>query len=199
MPGTTGVERLRPREGGLRLGDGERGLTDWIFPERSPGLVPYLKKEADRRDRAPFGLFQFGCRWQAVASGGGSAHDLTPLLGVSGRVNSAFLNISQHFTGHLFRLWIPSSARGQGGGPRRFTAIVLNVSRRRFGGPEGVEPQSPGEPGPRRGGPLFATWIRASFEKQPVRTVAQGLATRQELRCCTCRRIRLTTRTSSAP
>jgi len=99
------------------------------------------------------------------------------LRDLEGRVNSAFLNISQHFTGHLFRLWIPSSARGQGGGPRRFTAIVLNVSRRRFGGPEGVEPQSPGEPGPRRGGPLFATWIRASFEKQPVRTVAQGLAT----------------------
>ena len=40
-----------------------------------------------------------------------------------------------------------------------------------------MEPQSPGEPGPRRGGPLFATWIRASFEKQPIRTVAQGLAT----------------------
>src|SRR5208337_2227205 len=67
------------------------------------------------------------------------------LRDLEGRVNSAFLNISQHFTGHLFRLWIPSSARGQGGGPRRFTAIVLNVSRRRFGGPEGVEPQSPGE------------------------------------------------------
>src|SRR5208282_5727959 len=64
---------------------------------------------------------------------------------VSGCVNSANLNISQHFTVHLFRPWIPSSARGKGGGPRRFTAIVLNVSRRRFGGPAGVEPQSPGE------------------------------------------------------
>ena len=32
---------------------------------------------------------------------------------VSGRVNSAFLNISQHFTSHLFRLWIPSSTRCQ--------------------------------------------------------------------------------------
>jgi hypothetical protein len=31
---------------------------------------------------------------------------------VSGCVNSAFLDISQHFTGHLFRPWIPSSARG---------------------------------------------------------------------------------------
>ena len=29
---------------------------------------------------------------------------------VSGCVNSAFLNISQHFTGHLFSPWIPSSA-----------------------------------------------------------------------------------------
>ena len=28
---------------------------------------------------------------------------------VSGCVNSAFLNISQHFTSHLFRPWIPSS------------------------------------------------------------------------------------------
>src|SRR5208337_1036083 len=30
---------------------------------------------------------------------------------VSGCVNSAFLNISQHFTAHLFRPWIPSSTR----------------------------------------------------------------------------------------
>src|SRR5271157_2970368 len=35
--------------------------------------------------------------------------------------------------------------RGIDGRPRRFTAIMLNVSRRRFGGPAGVEPQSPGE------------------------------------------------------
>src|SRR5271157_3729535 len=53
---------------------------------------------------------------------------------VSGCVNSANLNISQHFTVHLFSPWIPSPACGKGGGPRRFTAIVLNVSRRRFGG-----------------------------------------------------------------
>ena len=38
---------------------------------------------------------------------------------VSGCVNSANLNISQHFTVHLFSPWIPSSARGKGGGPRR--------------------------------------------------------------------------------
>ena len=31
------------------------------------------------RDRVSFGLCQFGCRCQVVASGGGSAHDLTPL------------------------------------------------------------------------------------------------------------------------
>jgi len=40
---------------------------------------------------------------------------------VSGCVNSAFLNISQHFTSHLFRPWRPSSARGGDDGPRRFT------------------------------------------------------------------------------
>ena len=45
---------------------------------------------------------------------------------VSGCLNSAFLDISQHFTGHLFSPWIPSSARGIDGGPRRFTEVVLN-------------------------------------------------------------------------
>src|SRR5271166_2678900 len=39
----------------------------------------------------------------------------------SGCLNSAFLNISQHFTAHLFRPWIPSSVRDIDGGPRRFT------------------------------------------------------------------------------
>src|SRR5271157_1629785 len=37
--------------------------------------------------------------------------------GVSGCVNSAFLDISRHFTAHLFSPWIPSSARGLDGGP----------------------------------------------------------------------------------
>src|SRR5208337_4992804 len=106
---------------------------------------------------------------------------------VSGCVNPANLNISQHFTGHLFSPWIPSSARGKGGGPRRFTAIVLNVSRRRFGGPAGVEPQSPGEPGPRRGGPLIASpsrsnlsapWPRPANARYQTNAVAQGSATR---------------------
>ena len=45
---------------------------------------------------------------------------------VSGCLNSAFLDISQHFTGHLFRPWIPSSARGIDGGSRRFTEVVFN-------------------------------------------------------------------------
>src|SRR5208337_720902 len=35
---------------------------------------------------------------------------------VSGCLNSAFLDISQHFTGHLFSPWIPSSARDIDGG-----------------------------------------------------------------------------------
>jgi len=34
-PGAIGVEHLRPRGGGLRLGGGERGLTDWIFGDSS--------------------------------------------------------------------------------------------------------------------------------------------------------------------
>src|SRR5208337_674550 len=82
--------------------------------------------------------------------------------GVSGCVNSANLNISQHFTVHLFRPWIPSPACGKGGGPRRFTAIVLNVSRRRFGGPAGSEMAADRD------------LIRETFEKQPVRTVAEA-------------------------
>src|SRR5271157_4989897 len=47
---------------------------------------------------------------------------------VSGCVNSAFLNKSQHFTAHLFRPWILSSAHGIDGGSRPFTAVVLNES-----------------------------------------------------------------------
>jgi len=43
------------------------------------------------------------------------------------QIGNAGLDISRHFTVHLFRPWMPSSARGKGGGPRRFTAIVLNV------------------------------------------------------------------------
>ncbi len=44
----------------------------------------------------------------------------------SGCLNSAFLNISQHFTAHLFRPWIPNSTRGIDSGPRQFTEVVLN-------------------------------------------------------------------------
>ena len=48
------------------------------------------------------------------------------LRDLEGRLNSAFLNISQHFTIHLFSPWIPNSARGIDGGPRRFTEVVLD-------------------------------------------------------------------------
>src|SRR5271157_3860991 len=64
------------------------------------------------------------------------------LAGFDGCRNSAFPI-------HFYTIYGPSvqhmDTRGKGGGPRRFTAIVLNVSTRRFGGPAGVEPQSPGE------------------------------------------------------
>ena len=45
-----------------------------------------LKREADHRDRTPLALSQFGCRHQAVASGEGSAHNLTPLVSTDGGV-----------------------------------------------------------------------------------------------------------------
>ena len=45
---------------------------------------------------------------------------------VSGWVNSANLNISQHFTGHPFSPWISGSAHGKGGGPRRSTEVMLD-------------------------------------------------------------------------
>ena len=44
----------------------------------------------------------------------------------SGCLNSAFLNISQYFTVHLFSPWIPNSTRDVDGGPRRFTEVVLD-------------------------------------------------------------------------
>jgi len=43
-------------------------------------------READHRDRTPFALSQFGRRHQAVASGEGSAHNLTPLVPTDGGV-----------------------------------------------------------------------------------------------------------------
>src|SRR5208337_1862019 len=39
-----------------------------------------LNRGAARRDRVPFGLWKFRGRCQALASGGGSTHDLTPLV-----------------------------------------------------------------------------------------------------------------------
>jgi len=43
----------------------------------------------------------------------------------------------------LFSPWVRSSARGKGGGPRRFTAIVLNF---REGGLEGLRKWNPNRP-----------------------------------------------------
>src|SRR5208283_2632912 len=54
-----------------------------------------------------------------------------------------YLDISRHFTVHLFSTWMPSSARGKGGGPRRFTAIVLNVGEGVFEGPREWNPNRP--------------------------------------------------------
>ena len=65
----------------------------------------------------------------------GVGDGLGPFLAAS---TARFSDFSRQFTAHLFSRWIPSSARGKGGGPRRFAAIELNVSRRRFGGPAGV-------------------------------------------------------------
>jgi hypothetical protein len=55
---------------------------------------------------------------------------------------------------------------------RRFAAIAVNVSRRRAGGPAGVEPNRPVSEMA-----VDRDLIRESFKNQPVRTVAQGLAT----------------------
>ena len=68
-------------------------------PLRGPArLDPSLEPKAIRRAH-----FRLGHR--APGKGGRRART------VSGCVNSAFLNISQHFTAHLFSPWIPSSAR----------------------------------------------------------------------------------------
>jgi hypothetical protein len=63
-------------------------------------------------------------------------------------LNSAFLNISQHFTSHLFRPWISNSAGGIDGGPGERGAWSEMAADRDL--------------------------IRESFEKQPVRTVAEA-------------------------
>ena len=56
------------------------------FCRRDRPVWCHTKERADRRDRAPFGLSQFGCRYQAVASGEGSAHNLTPPVPTDGGV-----------------------------------------------------------------------------------------------------------------
>ena len=83
-----------------------------------PGSTPLPGTEAIRRAH-----FRLGHR--APGRGGRRART------VSGCVNSAFLNISQHFTGHLFRLWISGSTRCQYFRPRsdRFWLLEQRVSR----------------------------------------------------------------------
>jgi hypothetical protein len=61
----------------------------------------------------------------------GSANTSDFARGVLAVGNPGFLDISRHFTVHPNSPRMPSSARGSNGGPRRFTAIVHNVSRRR--------------------------------------------------------------------
>src|SRR5271157_5936119 len=56
----------------------------------------------------------------------GAANTSCPRSGRFVCLNSAFLNISQHFTVHLFRPWLPNSTRDIDGGPRRFTEVVLD-------------------------------------------------------------------------
>src|SRR5271166_5999892 len=106
---------------------------------------------------------------------------------VSGCVNSANLNILRSICSvHGY----PARRAARGADPDGFTAIVLNLSRRRFGGPAGAEPQSPGEPGPRRGGPLIASPSRSNLSAPGLRpanaryqlnAVAQGSASRSGL------------------
>ena len=66
-----------------RMVNGRAAASGEKWIDLSVGIARFdaiLKEGAARRDRAPFVLCQSGGRWQAVASGGGSAHDLTPLV-----------------------------------------------------------------------------------------------------------------------
>src|SRR5271166_2071691 len=91
-----------------------RTLPAYAPPLRGPGPArPLAGTKAIRRTH-----FRLGHR--APGRGGRRAQI------VSGCVNSAFLNISQHFTAHLFSPWIPSSARDIDGRARRSTEVVLN-------------------------------------------------------------------------
>jgi len=57
------------------------GEEKFDLPEAIAWFGDILKyRRTARRDRAPFVLCQSGGRWQAGASGGGSAYDLTPLV-----------------------------------------------------------------------------------------------------------------------
>ncbi len=70
-------------------------------------------------------------KWVACSASGNLrlGHGWRQARTVSGCVKSAFLNISQHFTAHLFSPWIPSSARH-----RRWTPMIhRGRARRRIG------------------------------------------------------------------
>ena len=109
----------------------QRTLSAHAPPLRGPGPArPLSGTKAIRRAH-----FRLGHR--APGRGGRRART------VSGCVNSAFLNISQHFTGHLFRPWIPSSAHGIDGGPRRFAEVVLNEQSLPVAGSGGVSWPAP--------------------------------------------------------
>ena len=107
------------------------------------------------------------------------------------------LRVSQHFTAHLFRPWIPSSARDIDGGPRRFTerpkdgadpASRAGGTPRVGVGPEGGEPLRPcwvvtalnefriPNHTPRKGrtGRYRATRGPAFFNEQPLPVAGSG-------------------------
>jgi hypothetical protein len=56
------------------------GRSELILSEELPVSVTYRKRRAARRDRVPVVFWQFDDWYQAVASGGGSAHDPPPLV-----------------------------------------------------------------------------------------------------------------------
>src|SRR5208337_1370696 len=70
-------------------------------------------QQKQKRDKPRYGILPVKPKF-ASAYGRGGRRART----VSGCVNSAFLDISRHFVVHLFRSWIPSTARGTDGGPQ---------------------------------------------------------------------------------
>ena len=64
----------------LLIGPGSPPSIDPVYPELSPPPEPCLNMDGPLVEIGS-GSCQFGCRCQAVANGGGSPHDLTPLVG----------------------------------------------------------------------------------------------------------------------